>query len=673
MQKKINHLKIEVLIVTLIQLILIGTFLTLYLFNAWDMDKVVLPEHIAYFCSIIGILDCFYIWRILFAVIRIRKETDIRTSDIIGSDIQEAYLFGKLGFLVTDEDGTILWESDLFIQRSLNLINDNIYEWCPKLKDFIDKEKGNVMNVNISGVDYSVKFLRSAGLFIFKDVSDYETLYKTRVEQATCIGIINIDNYNDITAINDENTDLIVKVKSIITEYARDYNILLRAIRSDSYFAVCNYTSLFKMEQDKFSILDSVKKIEFHDEIKPTLSIGFAHDFPDVTKLNEMASNAIEIAMSRGGDQAVVSKYGSELEYFGGKSNAIESTNKVKVREFSNALMTLIRKSSNVIIMGHTNMDMDALGSSLGVLEICNYCGKNGHVVYDSKFTERKTRGAITTMFTKDEFDKYFINKRDAVDKVKPQTLVVVCDISRPKMTMCPEVLEKAEKVVVIDHHRRAEDFIEKPVLVQIDASASSASELVVEMVKYNSEKEPINVEPRIATIMLSGIFLDTGFYKSKTVGLRTFEASMILKEKGADNAKADDLLKDEYEEYLLINKIVASMKTPYYGVVYCIGPDPEPYEQSTLAKAANACIQLKGIYAVFVIGKVSENEIKISARSDGTINVQTLCEKLGGGGHFSMAAALLKDTTLKNAEEQLLNVLANNLSQAKIDKDKGE
>ena len=673
MQKKISQLKIEVLIVTLIELIAIGLFLTLYLFNVGNMDSFVLPEHIAYFCSAIIFVDCFYIWRILYAILKIRQKSDIRTSDIIGSDIQEVYLFGKIGYLVVDENGTVLWESDLLIQRSIDIVNENIYEWCPEFKAFIEKDGINTLQISKNGIDYSVKFLRSAGLFILKDDSDYETLYRTTIDQAICIGIINIDNYNEITATNEDSTDSIIKVRSLINDYARENQILLRPIRNDSFFAVCNHVSLMKMEEDKFSLLDKVRGVSFHEGLQPTLSIGFAHDFPDVNKLNEMASNAIEIAMSRGGDQAVVAKYGSELEYFGGKSEAVENTNKVRVRVFANSLINMIRSSSNVLIMGHTNMDMDALGSCLGIKAICDYCEKPSAIIYEQRLAERKTRSTVSSTFSRDEYTKMFISPRDAVDKVKGTTLVIVCDISRPALTMCPEVLEKADKVVVIDHHRRAEDFIEKPVLCQIEPSASSASELVVEMIKYNSEKNKIELDPRLATIMLSGIFLDTGFYKSKTVGMRTFEASMILKEYGADNSKADDLLKDDYAEYALTNSLVESMKTPFYGCCYCLGKEDEVYERASLAKAANTCMNLKGINAAFVIGKVSDTDVGLSARSDGTINVQILCEKMGGGGHFSMAACLFKNTTIKNAEDILLETLNNSLSAARNTKEKGD
>ena len=674
MQKKIKRLKVEVLIVTLTQLAIAAIFLTLYLFNTRNMDEVILPEHMAYAFSIILILDCFYIWRIIFAILKNRQNRDITTGDAIGSGIEEAYLFGNLGFLVVDEMGTVLWESDLLLQRQENVIDESIYDWCPQLKNLLDKDVGNVINITINSISYSVKFLRNAGLFIFKDISEYEDLRKNFINQATCVGIINIDNYNDVTATSESNTDLISKVKIEISKYANKYKLLVKPVRNDSYFVVCNYQDLEAVKKDKFSILDKVRQISVEEksDVTATLSIGFAHDFPDVNKLNEMASTAIEIAMSRGGDQAVVQKFGSEIEYYGGKTEAQENTSKVKIRVFANSLLNLIRKSSDVIIMGHKNSDMDSLGSCLGVKELCDHCKKKARVVYDFQSIEKKTSIVLKGQFSSEEFKNTFITGQEALKTVKNTTLVVVCDVSRPKMVLCPEILEKTEKVCIIDHHRRAGDFIEKPVIYLIETSASSASELVVEIAKYNSEKEPVKFTPKISTIMLAGIFVDTNFYKSKTVGSRTFEASSILKDFGADNGQADNFLKDEYKETVFVNSFLNEMKTVSYGIVLCHPIEDETADSTLIAKAANACIQLNGINASFAFAKVNDDVIHISARSDGTVNVQILCEKLGGGGHFAAAAAQIRGKSMREVEQMISEVILENADSARKSREKG-
>lgn len=213
-------------------------------------------------------------------------------------------------------------------------------------------------------------------------------------------------------------------------------------------------------------------------------------------------------------------------------------------------------------------------------------------------------------------------------------------------MTMCPKALDRASKSIVIDHHRRAGEFIERPALAYVEPSASSASELLAMMIRYATANPRIELSPTYATLMLSGIFLDSGYFKSKSTGMRTFEAAEILKEYGADNSVADDYLKDEFEEYSLITKIIATMKTPHYGIVYCVSDENDIIERSTLAKVANQLMQLKGVNACFVVGRIDDRTIHISARSDGSVNVQLLCEKMGGGGHFTMAAAAFQNET---------------------------
>ena len=670
MEKRKFKLNLSILLTTAIIELAVGVFILLYVFNTFNLQSTIKPTILGYIALGVTFIDCVLCLIMVWLMNVLREKSDIQISDVIGADIKEVYLFGKIGLYVVNEDGVILWESDFFQQKQLNFISKNIFDIYPKLNDF--KNKNNVSDTItiIDGTDYyQVKYLKAAGLFIFKDSTDYEYLLKFNKEQGTCVGIIMIDNYSDIVGNSDTVSDIITQVKETINNYAKKYTLLLRAYRNDAYFVVCNNQSLEVMKKDGFSLVDAVRKIPAKETVRPTLSIGFAQEFPDVVKANDNASNAIDIAMSRGGDQVVISRFGSEFEFYGGKSEAVEVGNKVRIRVFSDSLISLIQRSSNILIMGHQDMDMDALGSCLGVKAISDFLGKEAYVVYDPKLTERKTRTAITSLYDREQMNKIFCSLKEAQDMVKPESAVIVCDISKPSMTMCPAILEKTDKVVVIDHHRRAADFIENPVLSYIDPSASSASELIAEMIHYNSVSSKIPLDSTMATLMLGGIFLDTSFYKSKTTGLRTFEASMILKEYGANNSQADDLLKDEYEEYALINKIISTLKTPYYGVVYCVCDENEIVERSTLAKVGNQCIQFKGVNACFVIGKTNEDEVRISARSDGTINVQILMEKMGGGGHFASAANCTKNTTIKAVETSLLDVLSTYLSDARTKK----
>jgi len=671
MTKELRKMKIRALFIIALELISAAALAVIYFYNFFNFRDIFIIEYL--FATLAGfvVINVLFIWVMLIRLSKIRKKSDLKAAELIGNDVQEAYKFGMIGLVVVDENDIVLWTNDLFQERQIDLLDINILDWQPNLRELHDASPDVVVKIEVNSRNYDVKYLSDAGLYIFKDMTEYESIFEYSREQAPVLGIIMLDNYSDVAGNLDDANDVISKVKNLIFDYAKEYGVLLRRYRNDAYFALCNFTSLQRMKKDRFSLLEKVRELGAKEETPPTLSIGLAHDFPDVIKLNEMAGNAIDIAMSRGGDQVVVSKYGDELIFFGGKSEAQEKRNKVKVRVMADSVLSLIKNSSNVIIMGHTAMDMDALGACLGMRAICEYCNKSSHIVYDPKLMERKAKFAFTGAFSREELARITISPSDSIDKVRSNTLVIVCDVHRPSLTMAPKLLEKATKVMVIDHHRRAEEFIESPVFSYVEPSASSTCELVTELIRYSSANPRIEISPTYATIMLSGIFLDTTYFKSKNTGIRTFEASMVLKEYGADNSVADDYLKDEFGEYSLVTKIISTLKTPHYGVVYCVAEEGELIEVATLAKVANQCMQMKGVNAAFVIGNTDEKETRVSARSDGTINVQMLAEKMFGGGHFTSAGVTFKNGTIKKAEEKLLEVLNEYLNDARSQEQK--
>ncbi len=671
MKKALRRFRFIALVFVVIELLLVVAFGIFYYNNFYDIqDKITTP--ILYISiSVIIFLNVVLVWSASIVFAKFRKKSDLRAADLIGGDIQEAYNFGMLGLVIVDDNNIVIWTNDLFKDRQIDIVDTNVYEWQPKLEEFQTLSNDSVIKLEINSRSYDVKFLSEAGLYIFKDNTEYEELFDHSKRQAVVVGIIMIDNYSDISGTTDDSNDIISKIRNTIFQYTKNFNVLIRRYRNDAYFVLCNYESLSLMQKDKFSLIEQIHHLGEKQDTPPTLSIGLAHNFPDVTKLNEMAENAIDIAMSRGGDQVVVSKYGEELQFYGGKFEAQENRSKVKDRVMADSVLSLIRNSSNVIIMGHVNLDMDALGSCLGMCAICEYCKKDSVIVYDPKLTESKTRGALTQAFSRDEVNRLTVTPNEALDKLKSNTLVVVCDVHKPSLTMAPKLLDKATKVMVIDHHRRSEEFIDSPVFSYIEPSSSSASEMIAELIHYSSANPRIIIPSAYATIMLSGIFMDSNFFKAKGCGTRAFEASMVLKEYGADNATADEYLKDEFEEYTLITKIISTLKTPYYGIVYCTADEDDIIEPATLAKVGNQCMQMRGVNACFVIGKISEKEVRISCRSDGTVNVQLIAEQLNGGGHFTMAAGTLKNVTISRVEENLLEVLNTYLNDARTTKEK--
>ena len=666
MGKTIKLIKIISFIIIALEVLAGGVFSILYFNNFFDFMTLVKPEYLAITMITVVVVNCLFVWVIILILSTLRQKTDLRAAEVIGSDVQEAYNFAMIGLAVTDDKNIVLWTNDLFKSRHIEIMDMDIIAWQPELATLRDIANGDqTAKIVINSRTYSVKLLQDAGLWIFKDITDYESIYNYSKDQAPVVGILAIDNYDDVVRGDDDFNDVVTKVKNDIFGYAKDYGILLRRLKDDSYSMLCNFASFERMLEDKFSIIDKVRGESTRGEIPLTLSIGIAHDFPDVIKLNDLANDALDIAMSRGGDQVVVSAYGQEMKFYGGKSEAQEKRNRVKTRVLADSLISLINASDRVLIMGHAMMDMDAFGACLGMKAICNRLKKNSRIVVDLKNTEFKTRAAMTSSFGKDELEKLIINSKDAEDMIAGNTLLIVVDVHIPSMVMAPKLIDKAAKIVVIDHHRRAEEYIDSPVFNHIDPAASSACELISEFIRFSSINPKIELPSTYATIMLSGIFLDSSYFKSRNTGIRTFEAATILKEYGADNSLADDFLKDDYEEHKEVTDIVTNLETPYYGVVIATANTDRLYDHATIAKAANLCLSFKGVHAAFVLGKVNNREIRVSCRSDGTINVSLLAERMGGGGHFTSSAVTFATGDVREVKNIINGVLDSSLTEA--------
>ena len=671
MGNRIKKIKIASLIIILTELVFIGVFIVLYFANLFNFKQLIQSQWVLLGSAILVFIDCIYVWIISMSIASLRHKTDLHAAEVIGSDVQEAYNFAMIGLAVTDANDNVLWTNDLFKSRHIDIIDTNILEWQPvlsTLKDISNFSGDKSCKIMVNSRTYDVKLLLEAGLWIFKDITDFEESFNYSKDQAPVVGVLMIDNYNDVVRGDDDFNDIATKVKNEIFNYCNKYGVLIRRIKNDSYSMLCNYKNYCRMHDDHFSIIDTVRGLSNVTDIPLTLSIGLAREFPDVIKLNDLANEALDIAMSRGGDQVCVAVYGSEMEFYGGKSEAQEKRNRVKDRVLADSLITLIKSSSNVLVMGHAMADMDAFGACLGIKAICARLQKKCRIVIDIKNTEAKTRAAITSSFSKDEIDELTITPNAAFDATSPNTLLVVVDVHKPYMVMAPKLLEKATKVVVIDHHRRDEEYIDSPVFNHIDPAASSACEIISEFIKFCSISPRVEIPPLYATIMLSGIFLDSNHFKNKVVGLRTFEACTILKEYGADNSMADDLLKDDYEEYRDVHDLVTQLEHPAYGVVAVFAPEDKIVDDVTIAKAADLCMSLKGNHACFVCAHISPKRIKVSARSDGTVNVQLLAEKLGGGGQFSRAAIQFDDARIDDVKDAVYNVILKYLNEATAD-----
>ena len=599
-------------------------------------------------------IDLVFIWVILSNISKSRLKNDVKAVEIIGDDIQDVYSFAQIGLILIDDHDSVIWVNDWFEDEQIDIVDGNIYDWKSELLKLKNGEESAV--VEHSNRTYEVKLLRDANLFIFKDITEFNAITLFSKAHAPVIGIISIDNYQDIASLVDDvkASDMLASIQKIVVSYAKKFDLLVKKYRSDSYLIYANYEQYEKMVDDRFSLINEVREENQDEDYELTLSIGIAVGLNDVVKLNDLATSALDVALSRGGDQVVISPYGENLIFIGGKTEAKVKRNRVKIRVLSRSIETLIKDATNVLIMGHKDMDLDALGSALGMYYFAKECGKKVKIVYDEKLVETKTRKAFKQTFTAQEIKEMTISPKVALEEQKYTSLLILTDVHRPSLTMTPKLVDNAYKVAIIDHHRRGEEFVEKPAFSHIEPSASSASELVAELIRYNEKR--IVIPNNIATIMLSGILLDTNYYRNRT-GPITYDASLILKEFGADNAIADSFLKEEFEEYALKMKIMSTATTPYFGVVVCQADDEDIIDKTMLAVCAQEILQIKGINACFVIGRFEQKKVGISARSDGTINVQLLMEKLGGGGHFTAAATQFDNKSIEEVNENLLKV----------------
>ena len=471
-------------------------------------------------------------------------------------------------------------------------------------------------------------------------------------------------NYSDISTLLDDSmmSELDVRVRGVITEWAKEKRALLKKVKSDSYMAIIQESTYANIFKEKFDLVSQVRNIKEEDN-NLTISMGIGRGINDFVKLNEMASAALDVALSRGGDQCVVNTYGKNMEFYGGASEAKSKRHKVKVKVVAKSISALMQSSDKVFIMGHIDADFDAIGACMGLYYMAKQVNKNVKIVYEDKLVEIKARTAFRLSFEKDEIDEMICDCDSAVKEMTQNSLLILADVSNENIVMSKDVLNKSDRIAIVDHHRPGEKLFAQIYQYQ-ESTASSTCEMVAELIRASENK--INIIPEVATYMLAGILLDTNNYKNKT-GSRTYEASMVLKEYGADNNQASEFLKEEYEEYLLKTKIMANSYTPYYGVVISSSNNEDIVDKPTLAKVANSILDVREIRAAFVLGRVSNNTIGISARSDGSVNVQKIMESLNGGGHFSAAATEIEETEVENVKKLLESKLEGFIGDTRI------
>ncbi|MCF0136121.1 MAG: DHH family phosphoesterase [Lachnospiraceae bacterium] len=485
----------------------------------------------------------------------------------------------------------------------------------------------------------------------FTDITREKKLEQENLDQQTVVTLLYIDNYDQIVSIMDEGEKPVMEaaVYRQLSDLAADLAGVINRLERDRFMIQFPRRSLKKLcETRKFDILENVKKIESGSRYRITLSIGVGVD-KDLQSARRYASGAIELAMGRGGDQAVV-KYADTQQFFGGMSASTESNTRVRARLIALALKERIEAFDRVLIMGHNNPDLDCLGSALGVYRMCIDLKKPANIVISEKH-----HSAITYLYdlVKNDPDHAgaMIDHDEALELISDKTLLIIVDVNRSVIVQYPDILEKMKDVVVIDHHRAAADHINGAVISYVEPFASSASEMVTELLQYMLEK------PKFSGVeidgMLAGIMLDTKNFVDQA-GVRTFEAAAYLRRRGADIGRVRKMFKNDMDEYKAKSNLIAESVMIYPSIAYAQWQADMSNAVTVAAQAADDLLDIRGVDASFVVTGLPGGKINISARSQGNFNVQLVMEALGGGGHHSAAGAQMQNISLDGVRDRI-------------------
>lgn len=481
------------------------------------------------------------------------------------------------------------------------------------------------------------------------DTTELNDMARTLAEQQMVSALIYIDNYDEIVDSSDEGNLVVTPglVESKINKYICSRGGIVKKLEKDKYIALFTYKALDSMKSDKFSLLGDIKKVEVGEDKAFTISIGIGTKTNDeYLKSFELAKSAMDLALGRGGDQVVV-KDNDKVIYFGGKSQQMEKNTRVKARIKAHALREILNNKEKVFIMGHKLGDMDSLGASVGIFRAVTHLGKKAYIVINDITTSVKP--VMDRLMTLQEYEGVFINGSTAEGMVDSSSVVVTVDVNKPSYTECENLLELCRTLVVIDHHRQSDETIEGAILSYVEPNASSASEMVAELLQYIDNG--VKLKAAEAEAMYAGVIIDTNNFNNKA-GVRTFEASAFLRRNGADIVRVRKFLRSDMEEYKAKAATISNMEVYKGCFAFAVSPS-EGLASPTIvaAQAANEMLDINGIKASFVFTDYA-GKIYISARSIDEVNVQVIMEKLGGGGHMSISGAQLKDTTVEEAVE---------------------
>ncbi len=593
---------------------------------------------------------------------------------------------------VLDQEGHLLWANDEFsdIIQDENAARKSITNVFPEIyRDMFPTTEMDVeKHITLNDKDYKV-IIRSveAGVFDGSDLnieSNYrtgtgidslftiylidETLVKTYIkenqEQRLVVGLLYIDNYEEALESIDEvrRSLLIALVDRKINKHMQGIDAIIKKLEKDKYIVIFKQKYLSQLQNSRFALLDEVRGVNIGNDMAVTLSMGLGVNADTYLKGYENARAAIDLALGRGGDQVVV-KEGDKIQYYGGKSMQVEKNTRVKARVKAHALRELIEGKDNVVIMGHAIGDVDSFGAAIGIYRVAKTLNKRAYIVINE--ITKSVRPIISRFMNNPEYEEdMFLNSTRAMEVTNENTLLVIVDVNRPTYTECPDLLNMTRTIVVLDHHRQTGEVVQNAVLSYIEPYASSTCEMVAEILQYTDDN--LKIKPLEADAMYSGMVIDTNNFLVKT-GVRTFEAAAFLRRSGADVTRVRKSFRTDMVEY--IKKAEALSGAEVFLKQYAIAvSDSEGVESPTVlgAQVANELLNIVGIKASFVLTHFN-NKIYISARSIDEMNVQIVMERLGGGGHMTVAGAQLENCTMEQAKNDIKKILQDMIQEGAI------
>lgn len=570
---------------------------------------------------------------------------------------KDTFFHLPIGIIIYNENFEIDWvnpyikeliEVDSHVNKSLDIYSEEI---IPILKDVHDEAW-----ITINHFHYKMQIDRNnRTLYLFNRTEEAQ-LKKLFEEEKVVLANIYLDNYEEISRnMNDHvKTHLNSQITAVLNNWADDYQFYIKRTSQDRFIGVLTQKTLALLEKSRFEILDDIRNISIEEEGQRgpvTLSIGIGAGNVPIQELAKLAQSSLDLALGRGGDQVAIRDETGKVRFYGGKTNPMEKRTRIRARVISHALTDLVKESDNVLIMGHKTPDMDSLGSAIGVLNIAKSNGVEGYIIFDEDDVTTGVVRVIDKLKEDESLWKHFIGKEEADAIYTSRSLVVLVDAHRPSIATHEKLLRKAEYKVIIDHHRRGEEFVENPTLVYMEPYASSTSELVTELIEYQPVKKKLT--PIEATALLAGIIVDTKSFALRT-GSRTFDAASYLRSKGADPVLIQKFLKEDLDTLIKRNKLIEKAYI-YRDSIAIAAADNDIYHQIIIAQAADTLLTIDKVKASFVIAYKDEDTVSISARSLGDINVQIIMEEMDGGGHLTNAATQMKGLTITEVEEKLI------------------